>query len=203
MGEAPDGPLKCAHENALRQLDQTMGLLAARVASQSDQYSTNANTGPKVTQQEVVSTLEAAARAYAASILVVTNEKIGSTIAGVNKATNNGQADWLGFGYRHAVASNDYRKLACAMNELPSVAAPTASGGTAEEAEAKSSSLFSRYMNNVTGDIDGVIAFFKSLSDNPGKTLIKWWMGAVSSFCFETTGASRECQWEISSLWLV
>lgn len=176
LGDAPDGPLKAEHEAALRQLDQTLSALAARVAAQSEQYAPGSG-GARVTDQEVIATLDTATRAYATVILAATNEKIGTTIAGVNKTTNSGQADWLSFGYRHAVATSNYRQLASAMNELPSVTSPTAAGGPAEEAAAKSSSLFSRFLNGITGGLDSVIAFFKALSDAPGKTLLKWWMG--------------------------
>jgi conjugal transfer/type IV secretion protein DotA/TraY len=173
LGDAPEGPLKAVHESALRQLDQTLGALATRVASQSDQYSTG--SGPRIPDQEVVAAIDAATKAYAAAILAASNEKIGSTITSANKA--GGQADWLGFGYRHAAAASSYRQIAGAMNELPSVISPTATGGPAEEAAAKSSSLFSRFLNGVTGGLDTMVAFFKSLSDAPGKTLLKWWMG--------------------------
>jgi len=176
LGDAPDGPLKAEHEAALRQLDQTMSALAARVASQSEQYGAGAG-GSRITDQEVIATLEAATQTYTTSILTATNAKIGATIAGVNKTASSGQADWLSFGYRHAVATSSYRQLAGAMNELPSVTSPTAGGEPAEEAAAKSSSLFSRFLGRVTGGLDTVITFFKELSDAPGKTLLKWWMG--------------------------
>lgn len=176
LGDAPEGPLKAEHESALRQLDQTLSALAARVAAQSEQYSPGSG-GARVSDQEVIATLEAAAQTYATALLTAANVKIGTTIAGVNKTTSSGQADWLSFGYRHAVATSNYRQLAGAMNELPSVTSPTATGGPAEEAAGQSSSLFSRFLSGVTGGLDTVIAFFKGLSDAPGKTLLKWWMG--------------------------